>query len=120
MRWVDNMRYVGADRRGGRSGLRLRERRRENGAGTPPSLATALRQLRVRVQDAHEPAGLLGFGRRAMAVALLANTQNNRDVADILLKLVRRLETPRETSRDPRQHIYAELLRAESLLAEER
>ena len=74
-----------------------------------------MRQLRVRVLNAHEPQGKLVFCGRATAVALLANARGRRAVASILLDLVRTLESsPR--GRDLRPEIYSELGRAESLL----
>ena len=57
MRWVDVKSYVGWDRRGKR-GLRLFDRRSESVVSTPPSLATALRQLRMRCFDLKDAEGV--------------------------------------------------------------
>jgi hypothetical protein len=75
-----------------------------------------LRQLRVRVLDAHEPAGLLAFQARTRAIALLANAQGRRAVADILMKLVRKLASEPGLN-DPRPMIYSTLSRVEALLS---
>jgi hypothetical protein len=115
MLWVDHNNYIGPDRRGQRSRLRLTERRREHAVGQPPALGTALRQLRLRVLDAKGAAGLAAFSARASAVALLANARGRRPVADILMRLARRLLASPFARGDLRPMIYAELDRAEAL-----
>lgn len=114
--WVDRLCYVGPDRRERRSGLRLKDRRREQSVGRPPSLSTALRQLRVRVLETNEPGGLVAFVARASATAVLANAYGCRPVGDILMGLVRKLAVPPfGCDDDVRSMIYAELARAEVL-----
>ncbi len=50
--WIDNEIYVGRCRRNARKALRLIERRHASGAPVqPPSVATLIRQLRVRTFD---------------------------------------------------------------------
>jgi hypothetical protein len=114
--WVDNTAYVGPDRRLRRSGLRLLERRRTPDTAEPMSLVAAVRHLRVRVGAADHPEGVAAFCRRARAVALLANGHGNRAAGDVLMGLVRRLESPAALERDPRQEIFTELDRLTTLL----
>lgn len=71
MRWVDVTSYVGLDRRR-RGGFRLFDRRGDEIGGPPPSLPTALRQLRLRCMGAASPDGLRDLRERACATADLA------------------------------------------------
>lgn len=115
MLWVENDAFVGPDRRLRRSGLRLVERRRSPDVAEPLSLVAAVRHLRVRVGAADHPEGVAAFCRRARAVALLANGYGNRAVGDVLMGLVRRLESPSAFAQVPRDQIFAELDRLNSL-----
>jgi hypothetical protein len=56
MSWVDHKSYFGPDRRAAKRGLRLIERRREDTADEPLSLAAAARRLNVWSIDAESPA----------------------------------------------------------------
>ena len=48
MSWIDDDKYLGPDRRGGGSGLRIFDRRRHAGArSTPPALSLVIRQLKT-------------------------------------------------------------------------
>lgn len=106
MHWVDYQGYFGPDRRQGR-GKRLLERRRENCAGRPPALRTALRQLRMRVLEAHGPAGARSFLDRTRAVALLAATHREPEVAQLLNKLADAIVCAGD--RDVREALYPQL-----------
>lgn len=86
MLWVDHENYFGPNRRVKQCGLRLRERRREDYACSPPPLPTALRQLRLRVLEARGGAAQT-FANRATALALLAHDQHEPDAADALTSL---------------------------------
>lgn len=96
--------------------MRLVERRREDCASAPPPLGAAIRHLRARVPETDQTAGRQALCRRARAVALLANAYRNRAVGDVLMGLVRKLETPSGPDADPRAYIYAELDRIDGLL----
>lgn len=113
MLWVDQESYFGPDRRQGDGGLRLIERRRVNDAGSPPPLATALRQLRLRVLDARGD-GVQSFVNRVQGTALLAELQNEHDAAQELNALG--ITVDRTSLDDVRQHIYASLDRAHASL----
>jgi hypothetical protein len=113
MLWVDEETYFGPDRRKADGGLRFLERRRTNRAGTPPPLATALRQLRLRVLDARG-SGVDAFVNRVHGTALLAEMQNQTDAANELSVLGTTLG--RTSLDDVRQHIYVSLDRAHALM----
>jgi len=86
MRWVDVKSYVGLDRRGKR-GLRLFDRRSESIDSNPPSLATALRQLRLRCFDVQDAEGVAAFCERTGAIAQLAEATGEAAVAMRLARL---------------------------------
>ncbi|MBL8532104.1 MAG: hypothetical protein JNK94_10250 [Hyphomonadaceae bacterium] len=113
MLWVDHQNYFGPDRRRKGAGLRVRERRRENYAGPPPPLATALRQLRMRVLEA-DAQRVTSFIDRAQGVAALADMGHEYETAHVLSSLASRLSRVRDT--DMRQAIYHELDRAHAAL----
>ncbi len=113
MLWVDHESYFGPDRRVKPSGFRFNERRRENYAGSPPPLATALRQLRMRVLNAHGD-GARGFADRAHGTALLAERQHEPEAADILSAVARKSIAWR--GHDLRPALYADLDRAHASL----
>lgn len=106
MLWVDCSTYYGPDRRLA-NGLRIHERRRENIAGYPPALESALRQLRMYVLEAEGPLALRVFADRARALAVLAESQNETGVADILCRLAESLQ--RSSDSDRREFIYDQL-----------
>lgn len=112
MLWVDNESYFGPDRRQSET-LRIVERRRANGAGSPPPLSTALRQLRLRVLDARG-SGVGAFVNRVQGTALLAEMQNEPEAAVELNALGLTLD--RTCIDDARQHIYSTLDRAHAVL----
>ncbi|HYD87779.1 MAG TPA: hypothetical protein VEA80_09905 [Vitreimonas sp.] len=91
MRWVDVRSYVGLDRRQRRN-LRLLDRRSESAGGAPPSLATALRQLRLHELNRETPDGLARFCARAVATAELAEAYGEKGVTRLLRLLVEQLE----------------------------
>lgn len=113
MLWIDQETYFGPDRREAVDGLRILERRRTNRASSPPPLATALRQLRLRVLDARG-AGVSAFVNRVQSTATLAEMQNETEAAYELNALGVTLE--RTSIDDARQHIYATLDRAHAVL----
>jgi hypothetical protein len=86
MRWVDNGKYVGLDRRRRRA-VRLLERREAGDAAQPPAVRTALRQLRMSVLEVNDQDGLDRFRAPAQAVADLARVQGYEDVANSLTAL---------------------------------
>jgi hypothetical protein len=113
MLWIDQESYFGPDRRQAPDGLRFVERRRNNYAGLPPPLATAIRQLRLRVIDARG-AGVNSFVNRVHGTALLADMQGEADAASELNNLGATLG--RTSLDDVRQHIYTSLDRAHALM----
>lgn len=113
MLWVDHQNYFGPDRRHARAGLRLHERRHDDCAGTPPPLATALRQLRLRVIDARGPGAAI-FADRAQSLALLAQMHNEEEVSGALSSLARTAVRARDN--DVRPILYAGLDRAQAAL----
>lgn len=106
MLWIDHQCYFGPDRRSARGGLRLRERRREDYAGKPPPLATALRQLRMRVIEAEGEAGIAAFAARAKQTAALAAAQQQNRAAQMLTAIANQLPGKRG---DVRQALYRAL-----------
>jgi len=91
VRWVDVRSYVGLDRRQRRN-LRLLDRRSEAAGGTPPSLATALRQLRLHELHSEKQDGLARFCGRAIATAELAEAYGEDGVARLLRLLIEQIE----------------------------
>ncbi len=91
MRWIDVRSYVGLDRRQRRN-LRLLNRRGESAGGAPPSLTTALRQLRLHQLHSEGQAGLEKFCARAEATAKLAEVYGESAVAKLLLLMVENLK----------------------------
>lgn len=87
MRWVDIKNYIGMDRRKRRPTLRLCERRRAAQNTVPPSLAAALRQLRVRALATNTPGGVADFVGRARAVADLAQAYGATEAEPALQRL---------------------------------
>lgn len=114
MLWVDHQNYFGPDRRRARAGLRLRERRHDDCASTPPPLTTALRQLRMRVIEARG-AGAAVFADRAQSVALLAQMNHEYEASDTLSSLAMTAVRARDT--DVRPILYDGLDRAHAALA---
>lgn len=110
MLWIDHASYFGPDRRGKRTGLRVREHRRYDYAGQPPSLQIAMRQLRMHVIDARGERAT-AFAERLKGVALIARMHNQLDVSDTLSRLAATVShSPRGA--DVRNSIYAGLDRA--------
>jgi hypothetical protein len=113
MLWVDHQSYFGSDRRVKTMGLRLKERRRMNCANSPPHLSTALRQLRMRVLDAHGP-GAKVFADRAQGCAALADMNHEHDTADALSAMA--IKAARWSGGDLRPTLYTDLDRAHAAL----
>jgi len=107
MLWVDCCSYYGPDRRVASPGLRIRERRREDLADEAPTLTRELRHLRMHVLSADGPLTLRIFANRALALATLADGQNEPAVADILRGLAESLI--RCSNSDRREFIYEQL-----------
>lgn len=89
------------------------ERRRENYAGPAPSLSIAMRQLRMRVLDAHGATAPV-FAERLRGVAQIARLQNEPGVSNTLNQLASALDASRGA--DVRQKLYAGLDRAHAAL----
>jgi len=113
MLWVDHDSYFGPDRRRKAAGMRMRERRRYDLAGLPPSLPIALRQLRMRVLDARGPAAVR-FADRAQATALLAQMNDEYEASDELSSLA--MTAARGAERDVRPTLYDSLDRTHTVL----
>jgi hypothetical protein len=115
MLWVDHENYFGPDRRKNSGDLRIFERRRENCAGPPPPLGTALRQFRMRVIEACGRSGDAFIGR-AYGLAQLAELQDEPDTAIALARLARLAERARERNSDVRPALYDGLDQVETTL----
>jgi hypothetical protein len=113
--WVDCETYFGPDRRRAEALRLVRERRRVNLAGRPPSLSASMRQLRMRAIDARGQTGVAAFVDRTNAVALLADINSESDVSYILTNMARRLVT-RGAKADLREDIHTDLDRAHAAL----
>ena len=113
MLWVDQHSYCGLDRRRQRASFRMIERRHDDSACPPPPLATAIRQLRMRILDAHG-ASMDPFITRAHAVAMLARGQGAQAVAAALLSLA--TIAARSRMSDARPALYEALDRAQAAL----
>ncbi len=106
MLWVDSDQYFGPDRRRGHK-LRMLDRRKDNRAQRPPSVPTALRQLRFRVIDA-TPAGAEAFATRMEGVARLAQADHEQRASAMLSKLAQHVAT-RGKQVDLREKIYGHI-----------
>lgn len=115
MRWVDNNKYVGLDRRRRRA-VRLLERRESSDAAQPPAIRTALRQLRMRVLEVNDQDNLDRFRERAQAVANLAAVQGLEEIASLLAVFAASLADKSLMLGDLQEALYAELDRIEALL----
>lgn len=113
MLWVDQESYFGPNRRRKPGGLRMRERRRYDCTGMPPSLPIALRQLRMRVLDARGP-NAARFADRSRSTALLAQMQGEHEASDVLTSLA--MTAARGGGRDVRPALYDGLDRAHAAL----
>jgi hypothetical protein len=103
MNWVDHPSYFGPDRRRRSAPFRLLERRRENLASDPPTLAAAFRRLRMHVIDVETPQAAARFADQVKAVALLAEVRNRPDIAAMLAELHLLLCAPEDlVAQDPR------------------
>jgi hypothetical protein len=107
MRWVDHKKFVGVDRRRARPALKFGERRQHSSAAEAPSLASAVRLLRVRAQSANTPEGVASFADRAKAIAELAQLQANTMVGQGLMAIIVQIQA--RPSEDWRAHLEAEL-----------
>lgn len=116
MLWVDTTCYFGPDRRRKRV-MRMLERRRENYAGSAPSLSIAMRQLRMRVLDARGR-GATAFADRAHGVSILARMNDEPDAADALESLA--MIAMRAGSADCRPSLYVALDGAHAALSDYR
>jgi hypothetical protein len=115
MDWVDYKDYFGPNRRSGRS-KRLLDRRKEEVAGRPPSLRTALRQLRMRVLEA-EGAGADAFILRVQAVVTLAAIHDEPKAGEMLSRMA--LHLMRAKGLDVRQQLYRALDKIQEAIVKE-
>lgn len=106
MDWVDYKGYVGPDRRRGRS-KRLLDRRKDNVASRPPSLRTALRQLRMRVIEAEGAAGAEAFVQRVQSIVTLAAIHDEPKVSEMLSRMA--IHLMRANGADVREQLYRAL-----------
>ena len=113
MLWVDCDTYFGPDRRRAHK-LRMLERRKDNCAQRPPSVPTALRQLRFRVIDA-TPENAKLFADRMEGVARLAQLEHEQRASGMLSKLAQHVAT-RGAQVDLREKIYGHLDQIHSAL----
>jgi hypothetical protein len=113
MFWVDCDTYFGPDRRGAHK-PRMLNRRKDNRAQRPPSVPTALRQLRFRVIDAG-PDGAAAFAARMEGVARLAQAEHEARASAMLSKLAQHVAA-RGTQVDLREKIYGHLDQIHSAL----
>ncbi len=113
MLWVNHENYFGSDRRRRSGGLRVRERRRYEFAGDPPPLPTALRQLRMRVLDAHGQ-GAAVFSERVRSVIMLAELHGETAAATALSSLA--ASALRGRTNDIRPELYKGLDRVHAAL----
>lgn len=118
MRWVDVSRYFGPDRRGDDYSFFFLERRRDNAASPPPPLATALRQLRMRLTDLDDATSRHLVRERIIATAMLADAQDHIPIGDMLMDLAAALDQRPEQGDDPRLMLQAALNRIEARLAD--
>jgi hypothetical protein len=106
MLWVDSDQYFGPDRRRGHK-LRMLDRRKDNRAQRPPSVPTALRQLRFRVIEATGE-GAVALATRMEGVARLAQADHETRASAMLTKLAQHVAT-RGSQVDLRDKIYGHL-----------
>ncbi|MEZ5994574.1 MAG: hypothetical protein R3C25_02370 [Hyphomonadaceae bacterium] len=92
MRWVDNKKYVGKDRRKTKPLLRFGERRQADDTREPPTTAAMLRQMRVRAVAANSPEGVRIFCERGRVLADFAASVGEDYVASELANLIARVE----------------------------
>jgi len=113
LKWVDTMTYFGPDRRSGKFSHFFLERRKREAVGAPPTLANALRQLRMRTLEAESEDSRRSLQERLNATALLADAHGHAAIGDLLTRLAEEFETGRA---DLSSYIQSELLNAEAML----
>ena len=116
LRWVDDLNYFGPDRRGKGFSFFFLERRRAKHVGKPPPLATALRQLRVRMINVEGADDRTLLRERLMATALLAEAQGLEEVAQALRALGDTVENALHEEADVQLQLGDELNRIETML----
>lgn len=116
MDWVDYKGYFGPDRRRGRN-KRLLERRKEDVSMRPPSLRTALRQLRMRVLEAEGEAGTEAFVQRVQAVVTLSAIHDEPKAGDMLSRMA--IHLMRANGADVREQLYRALDKVQDAIVKE-
>lgn len=106
MDWVDYKGYFGPDRRRGRA-KRLLDRRKDDVSSRPPSLRTALRQLRMRVLDTQDAASVEAFVARVQSTVTLAAIHDEPKVGDMLSRMA--IHLMRANGADVREQLYRAL-----------
>jgi hypothetical protein len=91
MNWVDQKSYFGPDRRQARRGFRLVERRREDMADEPLSLAAAARRLIVWALDVETPAKAGQLVEPLMGMASLLRYHRVSGLAERVDRVARRI-----------------------------
>lgn len=118
MDWVDYKGYFGPDRRGGRRGGRLLNRRKEaDVASRPPSLRTALLQLRMRVLETQTIEGVEEFVQRTQATVTLATMLNEPKIGDMLSRMA--IHLMRANGSDVRERLYQALDKIQAAISDE-
>jgi|CXWL01.1.fsa_nt_gi hypothetical protein len=116
MDWIDYKSYFGPSRRRGR-GTRLLDRRKDDVSGRPPSLRTALRQLRMRVIETQNAAGVEAFIARVQATVTLAAIHDEPKVGDMLSRMA--IHLMRANGVDVREQLYNAIDRIQAAVTKE-
>jgi hypothetical protein len=114
MSWVEHPSYIGPDRRK-QKGLRLLERRRRSFLTDRPTLAAALRRLKLDAIDVDNAEREAAYRIRVQGVALLARETHRPDIAAVLEELALALNPEREGPPDQRATIGYTLAASEEL-----
>lgn len=118
MDWVDYKGYFGPDRRRGRGGGRLLNRRKEQDVSSRlPSLRTALRQLRMRVLETQTPEGVEEFVSRTQATVTLAAIHDEPKVGEMLSRMA--IHLMRANGADVREQLYSAIDRIQAAITKE-
>lgn len=92
--WIDSKAYFGFCRRSRGDRFRLTNRRRENIAAEPPSMAAMIRRLRVRAFSVDTVEGRLNFLSHLNAAIDLADRRGARSCYSALDDLARLVSGP--------------------------
>lgn len=118
MNWVDHPAYIGPDRRRRAHGLRLLDRRRRSALTDPPTLAAALRRLKLMVLDLDKPEPIARFAQLSAAYSQLCAAKGRPDIAGVLRELAVQIDGDREISVDLRIVAQVALAVCEDLIVQ--